>query len=86
VRTSIANTRLRSLTLSGWLAELEIVGQLLKISPEGLGRALTTRTLVVSGQKIQVNFKAAQAADARDALAKAIYSKLFDWCVLFGAW
>ncbi|KAH8091086.1 hypothetical protein JL720_5965 [Aureococcus anophagefferens] len=48
-----------------------------------LGRALVTRTISAGGRgSINVVVLAAGAAgDARDALAKALYAKLFDWAV-----
>ncbi|KAH8044350.1 hypothetical protein JL722_14741 [Aureococcus anophagefferens] len=55
----------------------------LDVDAARLGRALVTRTISAGGRgSINVVVLAAGAAgDARDALAKALYAKLFDWAV-----
>lgn len=54
---------------------------LLKIQPEELKATLCSRNITVSGENFVKKLTSVQASDARDALAKVIYAKLFDWIV-----
>jgi len=50
------------------------------VTPNDLTAAITTKILVIAGQApITVTLGAQEAANARDALSKFVYEKLFDW-------
>ncbi|XP_074625951.1 unconventional myosin-VI-like [Acropora palmata] len=60
---------------------LNFAAQLLNVSPEELKMSLTTRKMSAGGAEMRVPLKPEQACAARDALAKALYTKLFDHIV-----
>ncbi|XP_057208528.1 myosin VIa isoform X1 [Triplophysa rosa] len=64
---------------------LEFCAELLGLDEEDLRVSLTTRVMQTAGgakgKAIKVPLKVEQASSARDALAKAIYSRLFDHVV-----
>jgi myosin-5 len=62
-------------------AALKISAKLLGARPDALEKALTTKTIAVGGESVTKRRSAAQATDARDALAKATYAALFEWLV-----
>ncbi|XP_073228472.1 unconventional myosin-VI-like isoform X3 [Porites lutea] len=60
---------------------LHTAAQLLDVSPEELKMSLTTRMMSAGGSDMRVPLKPEQASAARDALGKALYTKLFDHIV-----
>jgi myosin heavy subunit len=61
---------------------LQKAGELLGINGSALGRALVTRVRVVADQVITSDNDQEQSVALRDAVAKSVYSKLFDWIVM----
>ncbi|GFR42870.1 hypothetical protein Agub_g3861, partial [Astrephomene gubernaculifera] len=60
---------------------LEHSAALLGVSPEALITALTTRRIVAPGEVVIKLLKVGDAVEARNSLAKAIYSAVFNWIV-----
>jgi myosin heavy subunit len=56
---------------------MEAFSELSRLPLEQVERALTVRTITTRTESYEINLTAAQAADARDAIAKSIYSKVF---------
>ncbi|XP_036003944.1 unconventional myosin-XV-like [Fundulus heteroclitus] len=59
--------------------EIRVVAELLQISPEGLQKAITYKVTATMRDKIYSPLTVENAVDARDAVAKILYSLIFHW-------
>ncbi|XP_053550900.1 LOW QUALITY PROTEIN: unconventional myosin-XV [Bombina bombina] len=60
-------------------SEIRTVSELLQISHEGLQKAITFKVTETMREKIYTPLTVDSAVDARDAIAKILYSLLFNW-------
>jgi myosin-5 len=60
---------------------LVAAADLLGVTSDDLGQALTTRTIIAPDSTYRKGLSPTDAVKARDALAKTLYVKLFDWIV-----
>ncbi|CAJ0605304.1 unnamed protein product [Cylicocyclus nassatus] len=60
-------------------ANVARIARLLEVSEQNLLTTLTTRTIVTREERVVVRLSSRAAVDARDALAKGIYGRLFDY-------
>lgn len=60
----------------------KVAATMLEISPEMLEKAMTTRVMEIRGQEAtSIPLSIEAASDTRNAMAKTIYYRLFDWLV-----
>ncbi|XP_051940533.1 unconventional myosin-XV [Hippocampus zosterae] len=59
--------------------EIRVVAELLQVSPEGLQKCITFKVMDTVREKIATPLTVESAVDARDAVAKILYSLLFNW-------
>ncbi|XP_033907714.3 unconventional myosin-XV isoform X1 [Acipenser ruthenus] len=59
--------------------EIRAVAELLQISPDGLQKSITFKVTETMREKIFTPLTVESAVDARDAIAKILYSLLFNW-------
>ncbi|XP_075415810.1 myosin XVB [Tenrec ecaudatus] len=64
--------------VSSW-AEIHTAARLLRVPPDRLEGAVTQRVLETPYGRVSRPLPVEGAMDARDTLAKALYSRLFDW-------
>lgn len=62
-------------------SNIQAISILLGLSTEDLAVTLTSRIIVARGETYTKKLTVTQANDARDAISKSIYGKLFDWIV-----
>eukprot|EP01038_Epipyxis_sp_PR26KG_P004894 gene4894-6853_t len=70
--SEIASSSISSLSIASELCGLELSSMI---------RTLTIRTIIARSETYEKKLTPIQASDARDALAKAMYGKIFDWIV-----
>ncbi|KAM4603322.1 unconventional myosin-XV [Polymixia lowei] len=61
--------------------EIRVVAELLQVSPDGLQKAVTFKLTDTVREKIYTPLTVESAVDARDAVAKILYSLLFSWLI-----
>eukprot|EP00672_Neobodo_designis_P024485 CAMPEP_0174831110 /NCGR_PEP_ID=MMETSP1114-20130205/2916_1 /TAXON_ID=312471 /ORGANISM="Neobodo designis, Strain CCAP 1951/1" /LENGTH=1146 /DNA_ID=CAMNT_0016064931 /DNA_START=57 /DNA_END=3497 /DNA_ORIENTATION=+ len=64
------------------MEELRFVAGLLKVDADALHKSFTTKQLQMTGETVTVKYDLQQAINTRDALAKMIYDKMFNFVVM----